>query len=148
VRAVLVDTGAWIALVVRQDECHQIAASHARRLARVLTPLLTTNYILLETYTYIRYHYGHHKALELDTVLQTLIRAGRLIVVWVTEEVHVRALDIFRKYEDQTFSVVDCASFIVARDRKIRDVFGFDKNFLTMGFVLRPARSVQGRLPA
>ena len=61
-------------------------------------------------------------------------------MVWVTEEVHGRALDIFRTYDDQVFSVADCTSFVVARDRKIREVFGFDKNFLTMGFILKPGR--------
>ena len=59
-------------------------------------------------------------------------------MVWVTEDVHGRALDIFRTYDDQIFSLADCASFVVARERKIREVFGFDRNFLTMGFILKP----------
>ena len=50
-------------------------------------------------------------------------------------------LDIFWKYADQEFSIADCASFVVARDRRIREVFGFDTNFLTMGFVLKPGQS-------
>lgn len=95
---------------------------------------------MLETYTYIRYHYDHHKALAFDTILQNLMRTGRLAMVWVTEEVHERALDIFRTYDDQVFSVADCTSFVIARDRKIKEVFGFDKNFLAMGFVLKPGR--------
>lgn len=139
-RTVFVDTGAWIALAVRRDQLHPSAAAYARRLARALTPLLTTNYIMLETYTYIRYHYDHQKALAFDTIVQDLIQAGRLTIGWVTEEVHERALDIFRTYDDQVFSVADCTSFVVARDRKIREVFGFDKNFLTMGFILKPGR--------
>lgn len=95
---------------------------------------------MLETYTYIRYHYDHQKALAFDSILQNLIQTGRLTMAWVTEEVHERALEIFRTYDDQVFSVVDCTSFVVARDRKIREIFGFDKNFLTMGFVLKPGR--------
>ena len=144
-RGIVVDTGAWIALAVRRDQYHTAAATQARRLARTLTPLLTTNYVLLETYTYIRYHYGHQKALEFDTILQNLVRSGRLTIVWITEETQARALEIFRKYEDQLFSIADCASFVVARDRKVREVFGFDRNFLTMGFILRPGPSVPTR---
>lgn len=139
-RPVFVDTGAWIALAVRRDQLHASAATYARRLALARTPLLTTNYVMLEAYTFIRYHYDHQKALAFDTILHNLIQTGRLTVVWVTEEVHGRALDIFRTYGDQVFSVADCASFIVARDRKIREVFGFDRNFLTMGFILKPGR--------
>ena len=44
------------------------------------------------------------------------------------------------KYYDQVFSIADCASFVIARDRKVREVFGFDRNFLTMGFILKPGR--------
>ena len=139
-RTVFVDTGAWIALIVRQDQLHPSAAARARRLARALTPLLTTNYVMLETCTYIRYHYNHQKVLAFDTVIQNLIQGGRLTIAWVTEEVHGRALDIFREYDDQLFSIADCASFVIARDRKIREVFGFDRHFLTMGFILKPGR--------
>ena len=145
-KAVFVDTGAWIALAVHRDQFHPPTVAYARRLARALTPLLTTNYVLLETYTHIRYHDGHHKALEFDALLQNLVKSGRLAVVWVTEEVHGRALDIFRKYADQAFSIADCASFVVARDRRIREVFGFDTNFLTMGFVLKPGQSTKRAL--
>ena len=139
-KTVFVDTGAWIALAVRQDQLHFSAAAHARRLALARTPLLATNYVMLETYTYIRYHYDHQKALAFDTIIQNLIQMGRLMIAWVTEDVHGRALDIFRKYDDQVFSVADCASFVIARDRKIREVFGFDRHFLTMGFILKPGR--------
>ena len=95
---------------------------------------------LLETYTYVRHLYDHKKVLAFDTVIQNLIQAGRLTIAWVTEEVHGRALDSFWEYDDQLFSIADCASFVIARDRKAREVFGFDKYFLTMGFMLRPDR--------
>jgi predicted nucleic acid-binding protein len=134
VRTVFVDTGAWIALAVRRDQLHSSAAAHARRLARALTPLLTTNYVMLETYTYIRYHYDHHKALAFDTIIQNLIQAGRLTMVWVNEEVHGRALDIFRTYDDQVFSVADCTSFVVARDRKIQRSLWLRQKFSHHGF--------------
>ena len=44
-----------------------------------------------------------------------------------------------RKYVDHEFSVADCASFVVALEKKVHEVFGFDKDFVTMGFTLRPA---------
>lgn len=135
---VFVDTGAWIALAVRRDRVHGAAAAYARRLTETNTPLLTTNYVLLETYTRIRYDDGHDKALAFDAIIQDLLNRRRLILAWVTVPIHTQALEIFRTYVDQTFSLVDCASFFVARDRKIQEVFGFDKNFLTMGFILKP----------
>jgi len=138
VKPVFVDTGAWIALTTHRDRFHRAAAAYARRLTLARTPLVTTNYVLMETYTHIRYDDGHAKALEFDSILQNLVKMRRLTVVWVTEDMHARALDIFRRYADQAFSVADCASFVVARDRKIREVFGFNSHFLTMSFVLKP----------
>lgn len=135
---VFVDTGAWIAVAVRRDHLHAAATAYARRLAETHAPLLTTNYVLLETYTRIRYDDGHAKALAFDAILQDMLRRRRLMLAWVTAHVHARALEVFRKYADQMFSLVDCASFVVAQDRGVREVFGFDKNFLTMGFVLKP----------
>ena len=96
-KTVFVDTGAWIALAVGQDQFHLSAAAHARRLARVLTPLLTTNYVMLETYTYIRYHYDHQKALAFDTIVQEPDSDGPSHDgIGALKEVHGRALDIFR----------------------------------------------------
>lgn len=135
---IFVDTGAWIALAVRRDRLHGAAAAYARRLAETNTPLLTTNYVLLETYTRIRYDDGHNKALAFDAIIQDLLNRRRLALAWVTMPIHTQALEIFRTYADQIFSLADCASFVVARERKIREVFGFDKNFLTMGFILKP----------
>ena len=48
------------------------------------------------------------------------------------------AMELFRRYSDHEFSVADCASFVIARRKKVREVFGFDRDFVTMGFVLRP----------
>lgn len=51
---------------------------------------------------------------------------------------HDRAWEIFRRFDDQAFSFCDCTSFVVARDEAVDFVFGFDQDFATMGFDLRP----------
>ena len=140
-RRIFVDTGGWIALAVQRDGLHRAAVAYARRLAEARAPLLTTNYVLIEAFTRIRYDDGHDGAMEFDSRIADLQASRRLTIAWVGPTQHARALEIFRKYSDQLFSVVDCASFVVARDRKIREVFGFDHGFLTMGFLLRPGVS-------
>ena len=60
------------------------------------------------------------------------------VIAWVTPAVHELAMEMFRKYSDQEFSVVDCASFVVAKRKNIREVFSFDSDFAKMGFILRP----------
>ena len=138
-RPVFVDTGGWIATAVVRDEMHQAAAAYAMHLSQRNLPLLTTNYVLTEALTRIRYDDGHARALSFDAIVQELRRTRRLTVRWVNPAVHEAAMEIFRKYSDHEFSIVDCTSFVVARERKVREVFGFDKDFVTMGFALRPA---------
>jgi len=47
----------------------------------------------------------------------------------------------------QSAAIVDCASFVVARRHRVRDVFGFDSDFAAMGFVLRPSDHTGGHWP-
>jgi uncharacterized protein len=139
VKRVFVDTGAWIGVAVTRDETHQAAAAHAKHLADTRTPLLTTNYVLAETYARIRYDDGHAKALSFDALIREMVRRQQLLLAWITPAIHEAAIELFRRYADQEFSIVDCASFVVARRRGIREVFGFDGHFATMGFILRPS---------
>src|SRR5947209_3810576 len=116
-------------MAVRRDQLHEAAKVHAQRLANEHAPLLTTNYVLLEAYTRIRYDDGHRAALAFDAVIEDLVKRKRVTLAWVSPQVHARALDIFRRHADQVFSIVDCASFALARSRKTRRIFGFDRGF-------------------
>lgn len=138
-KRVFVDTGAWIGVAVTRDQMHEAAAAYARHLADTKASLLTTNYVLAEAYTRIRYDDGHAKAVAFDTLIREMIRRRHLAVRWITPALHEEALELFRQYEDHDFSVVDCTSFVVARRLRVREVFGFDRHFATMSFVLRPS---------
>ena len=138
---VFVDTGAWLALMVKRDQDHARAAAHYRRLSKAKRPLLTTNYILVETYTRIRYDDGLEKAIRFHEILRQALQVGRLQLEWITPSLHDEAWQLFQRYKDQEFSFVDCTSFVVARRAGVTEVFGFDAGFRTMGFMLRPGRT-------
>jgi len=72
-------------------------------------------------------------------LLGDVIRRRLLSIRWVTPAVHEQALELFRRYSDHKFSIVDCASFVIVRRKKVREVFGFDQDFLAIGFMLRPS---------
>ncbi|OGW12996.1 MAG: hypothetical protein A2035_01895 [Nitrospirae bacterium GWA2_42_11] len=135
---VFVDTGGWIAMMVKRDRLYNKAISHYRKLSETGYPLITSNYILVETYTRIRYDDGHLKAVQFHKVISEAVEVGRLHVEWITQELNEEAWSIFKDYKDQEFSFVDCTSFVVAKKYKVAEVFGFDQGFATMGFILRP----------
>ncbi|MBI3989003.1 MAG: PIN domain-containing protein [candidate division NC10 bacterium] len=137
---VFVDTGAWLALMVKRDQYHAKAAAHYRQLSKAKRELLTTNYILVETYTKIRYDDGLEKAIRFHAILTQALQGGKLHLEWITPQLHEEAWQIFKRYQDQEFSFVDCTSFVVARRTGVAEIFGFDQGFRTMGFILKPGR--------
>ncbi|MBM3465393.1 MAG: PIN domain-containing protein, partial [Armatimonadetes bacterium] len=133
-----VDTGAWIATAIRTDSLHQAAARAMRQLAASRTPLLTTDYVLSETLTRLRYDAGHQKAASFLQYLDRAISTGTVALVRVDDVAFAEARRIFLGDEDQDFSFVDCTSFAVAQKQKIEKAFAFDHHFATMGFTLIP----------
>ncbi len=127
-----------MAMAVRRDQYHEAAAQYYRQLSGTRTRLLTSNYVLVETFTRIRYDDGHLPAVRFHTILERAVDEGYLEVEWVNRQTHEEAWSVFEKYSDQTFSVVDCTSFVIARAAGVDEVFGFDHGFETMGFLLRP----------
>ena len=125
-------------MAVVRDQFHKQAASYYQKLSRKRVPLVTSNYVLVETYTRIRYDDGHAKALKCHSLIQEAIKVGRLHLEWVTPTIHQEAWDMFEDYADQVFSFVDCTSFVIARRAGVKEAFAFDQHFNTMGFTLIP----------
>lgn len=64
-----IDTGAWIALYERKDQHHKDACSIFKELQWQRERLYTTDYVIDETVTRLRYDAGHWAAVEfLDAI--------------------------------------------------------------------------------
>lgn len=59
---IFVDTGAWIAILNRRDQHYQEAVAIYNRLQQRQTRLLTTDYVIDETITRLRYDTNHSLA--------------------------------------------------------------------------------------
>ena len=64
-----VDTGAWIALLVPRDQHHVRAREFFRSMPRD-TRLLTSDYVLSETVTWLSYHGWSSTALRLKSQIE------------------------------------------------------------------------------
>ena len=124
-----VDTGGWIAMAVIRDQYHTQAASFYQEFSKQHLPFITSNYVLTETYTRIRYDDGHDKATRFHSLIQQTVKIRKLHIEWVTPGIHEKAWAIFEDYADQDFSFVDCTSFVIARHAGVKEVFGFDEHF-------------------
>ncbi len=127
-----VDTGAWYALVDRNDPDHKTAAAFIRSND---LPLITTNFVFDETVTLIRNRIGLHVAGDFGRKLRDSSFVTLSAVKDADEE---RAWEIFLKYKDSDFSYTDCTSFAFMERFRLAAAFSFDRHFRTMRFQVVP----------
>lgn len=134
-RSVFVDTSAWYALIDRRDTAHAPTSGLVSRLVADGVRLVSTDYVLDESYTLARARSGSEAAFALVDMIEA---TSALDLEWIGSERFDRAVALFRKYGDQAFSFTDCTSFAVMRERGLTDVITRDQHFRIAGFNLLP----------
>jgi predicted nucleic acid-binding protein len=130
-----VDTSAWVALLDKDDAHHKKAASLMPSLLKTQRSLVTSSFIITETYVIILKEIGHKNA---GDFLQKLKGSARVLRVLSSEEIESEAEQLLEKYADQDFSYTDAVSLVIMKRRKIRNAFCLDKHFSTAGYVVVP----------
>lgn len=127
-----VDTGAWYALTDRRDPDHE-PVSAALREHR--DRLLTSNFVLDETLTLVRYRLGWHVAHRLGEQLRTgsLARLER-----ISPRDEEAAWTIFSTYSDKSFSFTDCTSFALCDRLELPMCVAIDNDFRSFGLHCLP----------
>lgn len=135
---VLVDTGAWIALLSATDQYAPRARERYEELAAAGVRLVTTNYVVDETATRLRYDAGIAAALAFRDMLAASVVARRLRVVWIDQALERAAWQLLEQYRDVGLSLTDATSAAVAAKLRIPEVFGFDSDFEALGLLVLP----------
>jgi predicted nucleic acid-binding protein len=131
-KRLFVDTGAWYALVDREDPYHERAKSFYEK-NRLL--FVTTNFVFDEAVTLIMNRLGWRIAAQFGAGLKESRLVGLSPVLDIDED---RAWEVFLRYKDAGFSYTDCTSFSVMDRLKVDTVFGFDSHFRVKGFHVTP----------
>jgi len=133
---IFVDTGAWIAVTDTFDQYHYQAVKIYALLKRQQKRFVTTDYVIDETVTRLRYDAGHSSALRYLDLLALAQETGTLRIVYNTEAIFQKAITVFRRYDTVDISLTDCVSFVVCQQLEILYAFSFDKHFPIMGISL------------
>jgi len=133
---IFVDTGAWIALSDRNDQHYDDAVATYTLLKRRKERFLTTDYVIDETLTRLRYDLNHPSAVKFLDFIERTEGTGVLNIVRIDEVLFQEAKTLFRRYDSAILSFTDCTSFAVCQRYKISEAFAFDQHFLMMGIVL------------
>lgn len=126
---IFVDTSAFYALADRADLHNLRAREVFTRVLEERTPLLTHNYVLVESFALLQRRLG----LPAARALQQSARSFE--VVWVDQELHADAATRWAG-GGRSLSFVDHVSFLLMQRLRIETAFAFDSNFERAGFRL------------
>ena len=129
------DASYLIALELSNDQNHQVTLNHWQSLDKKMIDLVTTSYIFDEVVTFLSSRSLHQKAVEVG---QKLIISNRIQLIHVDENLFFQGWDVFKKYEDKSYSLTDCISFVVMHKMGINEVLTFDNYFRQAGFQKLP----------
>jgi uncharacterized protein len=136
---VFVDTGGWIALLKGDDHMHERARRHYERRVAESARFLTTNYVVDETATRLRYDAGLHAAMAFRRALERAVSERRTRIAWIDPRLEREGWEVLERYPDVPLSLTDAISAAVARRARVTEVFGFDADFRALGFDVQPA---------
>jgi predicted nucleic acid-binding protein len=131
---IFVDTAAWIALEVTNDEHYKAATAFRRGPGRAFR-WLTTNWVIWETVTWLRHRASHTAAVRFG---ERVLTSKQLNLILVTSEHEARAWELFKRYHDKEFSFVDCTSFVIMKALHLTTAFTFNGDFDQAGFLTLP----------
>jgi len=132
---IFVDTGAWIAIEDSKDVHHKKAMDFKNKILVSRSRLITTNYVLDETYTLMLMNTGYAKTIAFKHKLDQFIHSNLLIVYYINMETEKYSWEVFKQFNrDKMWSFTDCTSKIVMEKPGLTEVFAFDRHFEQMGF--------------
>jgi len=124
--SVFVDTSVWYAAADSSD----VSNARAKTILNSDEPLFTTDHVLAETWTLLRYRIHRHAAERFWEGL----RSGTATIEPVGTADLEAAWQIGLSYRDQDFSLVDRTSFAVMRRLGIERAASFDDHFAVFRF--------------
>jgi predicted nucleic acid-binding protein len=130
---VFIDTSAFYALLDRDDENHRRAKDAWTILLKNGNTLITSNYVLVETFALIQHRMGIEAVRGFQNDILPLVN-----VEFVDAGLHRSGVSALLSASRRNLSLVDCISFEMMRTLEVSTAFAFDPHFKEQGFHLLP----------
>ena len=128
-----VDTAGWGNLVDPSQQFHRLAAEIYRNARQHQTTLLTSNYVIAELVALLTSPVQVPRA-RIISFVDSLKEANHVEIVHVDAELDERAWRLLKEREDKDWSLVDGASFVIMKERRMTDALTSDHHFEQAGF--------------
>ena len=130
-KKVFVDSGGFFALLAAGDQFHQHAAGLFARANEETWQLITTNAVVVETYSLIlvRSRNGRSGAISFLDMIST----DSFTVERIRRSDEDRAIRLLRSHTDKDYSLCDALSFVVMERLEVQEAIAFDRHFREYG---------------
>ncbi|MEX2093339.1 MAG: PIN domain-containing protein [Pirellulales bacterium] len=122
------DSAFYVALLSVRDDLHEKAKLLAQSWE---SSVVTTEYVLLEVANYIRGSKSHEKFGEL---LNHLLADRHTEIIRSDHGHWERGVELYLTRPDKDWSLTDCISFVVMKERGLTDALTADHHFEQAGF--------------
>jgi hypothetical protein len=126
---VFADAYYFVARLNRRDQHHARVLNFSRDFrARILT----SDWVLMEVADALAE--SESRSRVRDFILH-LRQSAACEIVPATRELLDRALELYHRHADKEWTLTDCVSFVIMRERKVANALTGDKHFEQAGFV-------------
>lgn len=128
---VFADTGYWIALLNPRDDLHQSASAASQGYSA--NQIVTSEMVLTEFLNSFS-DFGPRLRQAAARAVESLRTASQIAIVPQTSQLFQRALKRYADMTDKSWSLTDCASFLIMEDEKLTSALTHDRHFSQAGF--------------
>lgn len=122
------DTGYLIALINKRDDLHEVAIEASKTFHE---PFFTTQLILVEIANSLSLPPQRPLAIS---IIERIQGDALTTIVPLSSERFEKALTLFKERSDKSWGMVDCFSFIVMDEFRIKQALTFDEHFRQAGY--------------
>jgi len=121
---IFIDTVAFLAVLNANDQFHPSARQVWEEILSSDTPLVSSNYVILETIALLQLHFGIEAVRMFEGDILPIV-----VISWVDETIHKQGMSALLAANRRSLSLVDCTSFEVMRQAGLDTAFTFDPHF-------------------
>ena len=130
-RQIFIDTYHFVAVFNPNDQLHDWAVEVELELGPV--KLVTTELVLVEVLNYFSGFRHNIKQSAVEAVLRLLV-VGQIETVLHTHDAFLLGAELYAARLDKGYSLTDCISMNIMRERSITDILTHDHHFTQEGF--------------
>lgn len=135
---IFVDTSGWGNLVDSSQNYHQDAVKIYRQIIQNKKKLITTNYIISELSVLLSspLHIPRVKIIEFINSLNNSLKISNHVnIIHLDEYIDSLAWNLFKNRPDKNWSLVDCSSFILMKEKRLTQALTNDHHFEQAGLI-------------